>query len=153
MHPNKTTRWHAKKLDENDAVAEVKRRHSNSVTSLKCARVNQLIPYIIIRKEKAPIYKFFLSKVPKTQQICHYRHARITSGLFLLYDKGVGFSSRKNFANLGSFAKAEAVECRICNSLIEATSKFEVVSSSMSHMKKDNSNILTINTCLLVFYS
>ena len=75
------------------------------------------------------------------------------ANLSLLYDTGVGFSSRKNFANLGSFAKAEAVECRICNSLIEATSKFEAVSSSMSHMKKDNSNILTINTCLLVFYS
>ena len=44
-------------------------------------------------------------KPPKTQQICHYRHARKTSGLLLLCDKGVNFSSRNNFANLCLFAK------------------------------------------------
>ena len=47
------------------------------------------------------IYKLSRSKAPKTQQFCHYRHARKTSGLFLLYD----VNSRNNFANLGSFAK------------------------------------------------
>ena len=56
-------------------------------------------------QEKAPIYKLFRSKAPKTQQICHYRHARKTSGLFLLYNTSADFSSRNNFANLGSFAK------------------------------------------------
>ena len=46
-------------------------------------------------------------KTPKTQQICHYRHATKTSGHFLLYDTGVGVNSLNNFANLdsGSFAK------------------------------------------------
>ena len=45
------------------------------------------------------------SKAPKTQQICHYRHATKTNGLFLLHSAGVNFSDRNNFANLGSFAK------------------------------------------------
>ena len=58
-----------------------------------------------MRKEKAPIYKSSRRKAPKTQQICHYEHVRKTRGLFLLHDKGVGFSSHNNFANLGSFAK------------------------------------------------
>ena len=50
---------------------------------------------------KAPIYRLSRSKAPKTQQICNYRHARKTSGLFLLCD----FSSGKKIANLGFFAK------------------------------------------------
>ena len=50
---------------------------------------------------KAPIYKLSRSKAPKTQQVCHYNHARKNSGFFLFVD----FSSRKNFASLGSFAK------------------------------------------------
>ena len=50
---------------------------------------------------KAPIYKLSRSKALKTQQICHYRYAKKTSGLFLLYDTGVDF----NFANLDTFAK------------------------------------------------
>ena len=41
----------------------------------------------------------------KTQQICHYRHTRKASGLFLLYDTGVDFISRNDFVNSGSFAK------------------------------------------------
>ena len=44
-------------------------------------------------------------KAPKTQQICHYKHATKTSGLFLLYGASVGFNFRNNFANFGSFAK------------------------------------------------
>ena len=31
----------------------------------------------------------------QTQQICHYRHTRITSGFFVLYDTSVNFSSHK----------------------------------------------------------
>ena len=46
-----------------------------------------------------------VGKAPKTQQICYYRHTTKTSGHFLLYDTGVGFNSRNNFANLGSFVK------------------------------------------------
>ena len=46
-------------------------------------------------------------KAPKTQQICHYRHATKTSGLSL-YDTSIGFNSRNNFANLGALAKVSA---------------------------------------------
>ena len=56
-------------------------------------------------QEKSPIYKLSRSKTFKTRQICHYRHARKTSGLYLLHDTGVDFSSSNNFANLDSFAK------------------------------------------------
>ena len=52
-------------------------------------------------QEKAPIY----GKAPKTQQICHYRHARKTRKPFLLFNTGVKFNSRNNVANSGSFAK------------------------------------------------
>ena len=62
--------------DESNAVSEVKHRHGNSVASLNCAPINKSIIYIMARKEKAPIYKLFRSKAPKTQQICHYRHAK-----------------------------------------------------------------------------
>ena len=55
--------------------------------------------------KKAPIYKLSRSKSPKPQQIRHSRHTRKISGLFLLCNTGVDFSSRNNLANLGSFAK------------------------------------------------
>ena len=54
---------------------------------------------------KAPIYILTSRKAPETQQICYCRHATKTSGPFLLYDMGVGFNIRNNFANFGSFAK------------------------------------------------
>ena len=54
---------------------------------------------------KAPIYKLFCSKAPKTQQICYCRHARKTSGFFLLLSTGIDSISFNNFANIGSFAK------------------------------------------------
>ena len=38
-----------------------------------------------MRKEKAPVSKLSRSKALKTQQIFHYRHARKTSILVLLY--------------------------------------------------------------------
>ena len=56
------------------------------------------------------------SKAPKTQQICHYRHTRKTSDLFLLFNTGVNFSLRNNFDNAGSFAKV-SVPVHIYNSL------------------------------------
>ena len=40
-----------------------------------------------------------------TQNAANYRQATKTSGLFLLYYTGVGYNSRNNFSNLGSFAK------------------------------------------------
>ena len=55
-------------------------------------------------------------KAPKTQQICHYRHTRKTSELFLLFNTGADFSLRNNFANLGSCAKV-SVPVYIYNSL------------------------------------
>ena len=54
--------------------------------------------------EKAPVYRLFRSKAPKTQQICHYRHTTKTSELFLLFNTGADFSLRNNFANSSSFA-------------------------------------------------
>ena len=68
---------------------------------------------------KAPVYRLSRSKAPKTQQICHYRHTRKTSELFLLFNTGVNFSLRNNFANSGSFAKV-SVPVHIYNSLIES---------------------------------
>ena len=56
-------------------------------------------------QEKAPIYRLSRSKAPKTQQICHYRHTSKTSELFFLFNTGVDFSLRNNFANSGSSAK------------------------------------------------
>ena len=49
----------------------------------------------------------------KTQEICRQRHVRQASGPFLLYDTGIGFIFRNNFANLGSRS------CRIYNSLLQ----------------------------------
>ena len=83
----------------------VKHRHDNSVANPKCAHVNRSIVYNMMRKEKAPIHKLSRSKAPLTQQICHKRQARKTSWPFLLYNTGVDFSFRNNFANVGSFAK------------------------------------------------
>ena len=55
-------------------------------------------------------------KAPKTQQICHYRHTRKTSEVFLMFNAGTDFSLRNNFANSGSFAKV-SVPVYIYNSL------------------------------------
>ena len=54
-----------KKPEENDAVSEVKHRHGNSVARLQCVRVNKLIIYITMHKQKAPIYMLSHSKAPK----------------------------------------------------------------------------------------
>ena len=67
---------------KSDTVFEVKHRHGDSAKSLKRARFIKSIIYIIMRQEKAPTYKSSRSKAPKTQQICHYRHVRKTSGCF-----------------------------------------------------------------------
>ena len=54
---------------------------------------------------------------PKTQQICHYRYARKTSELVLLFNTSVDFSLRNNFATAGSFAKV-SVPVHNYNSLV-----------------------------------
>ena len=59
------------------------------------------------------------SKAPKTQQISHCKHTRKTSELFLLFNTGVDFGLRNNFANSGSFAKV-SVPVYIYNSLARA---------------------------------
>ena len=98
--PNKTTQWHAKKPKKVTLIPKL-----SIAASLKRALVNTSITCIIMRKEKAPMYKSSRSKAPITRQNCHYRHVRKTINLFLLHDTGASFSSRYNFANLGSFAK------------------------------------------------
>ena len=50
-----------------------------------------------MRKEKAPIFAVSRSRTLKTQRIHHYKHARKTRVLFLLYDTDVDFSSRNNY--------------------------------------------------------
>ena len=39
-------------------------------------------------QEKAPVNRLSRGKAPKTQQICHYRHARKTSGTFFIVQHG-----------------------------------------------------------------
>ena len=70
------------KAEKSYAVSEVKHRHGNSVESLQCARVDKLIIYVTMHKQKAPIYKLSRSKVPTTQKIQAYRHTRKNSGSF-----------------------------------------------------------------------
>ena len=70
------------KPEESDAVFEVKHRHGNSV-----AHVNKSNMYIIMRKEKAPIYKLSRSKAPNTKNL-PYRHARKISGpIFVRHER------------------------------------------------------------------
>ena len=66
--------------------------------------------------KKALVCRLSRSKAPKTQKICHYRHTRKTGELFLLFNTGVDFSLRNNFAYAGSFAKV-SVPVYICISL------------------------------------
>ena len=67
-------------------------------------------------QEKASVQRLSSSKAPKTQQICHYKHTRKTSELFLLFNTGADFSLCNNFANSGSCAKV-SVPLYIYNSL------------------------------------
>ena len=97
MHASRIKRRWTNKPEEVDTVSEVKHRHGNSVASLECARVNKSIIYTIMRKENVQrkmykrarkMYKLSCSKATKTQEICHYRHARKTSGLFFIVQHG-----------------------------------------------------------------
>ena len=74
----------------------------------------------------APVYRLSRSKAPKTQQICHYRHMRKTSALFLLFNTGADFSLRNNFANSGSGAKV-SVPVHIYNSYPYHIEQCEVI--------------------------
>ena len=77
------------------------------------------------------------SKAPKTQQICHYRHARKTSELFLLFNAGVDLSLCNNFANSGSFTKV-SVPVHNYNSLCYIHSLLEL-------------SLPFVTVCLLLF--
>ena len=74
---------------------------------------------------EAPVNRLSCSKAPKTQQICHYRHTRITSELFLSFNTGVDFSLRNNFANSGFIAKV-SIPVHIYNSLYRFCLKSEL---------------------------
>ena len=53
-----------RKLEEGDTISELKHRHANSVASVQCARVNKLIIYITMHKQKPLIYKLSRRKTP-----------------------------------------------------------------------------------------
>ena len=73
------------------------------------------------------VYRLSRSKAPKTQQICHYRHTRKTSELFLLFNTGVDFSLHNNFSNSGSFAKDQNTWSTVLSSfLIETMRKLQL---------------------------
>ena len=55
-------RW-TRKPEESDAISEVHPRYGNSVSSLRCARINKSI-YIIVGKEKTPITSYPAAKHP-----------------------------------------------------------------------------------------
>ena len=80
---------------------------------------------------KIPVYRLSRSKAPKTQQICHYRHTKKTGELFLLFNTGVDFSLRNNFANSGSFAKV-SVPVHNYNSFASMAAQPRVVCSSLT---------------------
>ena len=69
---------------------------------------------------KTPVYRLSCSKAPKTQEKYHYKHTRKTGELFLLFNTGVDFSLRNNFANSGSIAKV-FVPVHIYNSLMHSS--------------------------------
>ena len=71
---------------------------------LSVARFIELIIYIIMCKDKAPMYKSSRSKAPKTANLL-LQTCEKNQWLFWLRSIGVGFSSRNNFFNLDSFAK------------------------------------------------
>ena len=60
---------------------------------------------LIVHALPSWLYTLLCVKKKHPQQICHYRHVRNTSCLFLLHNTGISFSSRKNLSNLGSFEK------------------------------------------------
>ena len=88
----------------------------NFCRSLHFARGNKSMVYVQmiyvsnwnvhLCQEKSPIYKLSCGKAPNTLQACHYRHAtKAFSGLCILYDISIDFSSCNSFANLGFFSK------------------------------------------------
>ena len=96
----------------------------NSCHSLDYTRGNEYIIYFtdlcklietyIYARKKHPFARYPAAKHSK-QQICHTRK---TSELFFLFNTGVDFSLRNNFANSGSFSKV-SVRVHNYNSLIQ----------------------------------
>ena len=67
----------------------------------------------------------------KTQQICHYKHTRKTSELILLFNTGVDFSLRNNFANSSSFTQI-SVPAHNYNSLIKLYMNLELLTHALN---------------------
>ena len=76
-------------------------------------------------RKKHPFKGYPAVQHSKKQQICHYRHTKKTRELFLLFNAGVKFSLRNNFANSGFFAKV-SVPVHIYNSLADHTGLLEL---------------------------
>ena len=123
----------------------------NLITNLKCARVNKLIIYLIMRKKKAPIYKLSCSRAPKTLQICNYKHVRKTRVLFSLFNTGVDLRFRNNFANSGSCSKSFRT-CRIYNCLSKQTFSviYFVTNQSMPSMCTSLQWMVSCNSLCIV---
>ena len=83
------------------------------------------------------------AKHPKTQQICHYKHTRKTSELFLLFNTRVDFSLCNNFSNSGSFAKV-SVPVHIYNFLL-LLCRIEELSSCLLIMR---TQFIIVHHCL-----
>ena len=101
---------------------------------------------MMLQSQNAPINKLSCSKARKTQQICHYKHTRKNSELLLLFNTGVSFSLRNNFAKSGSFAKV-SVPIHNYNSLLGRDWKWQL-SSYLRPSGACNSKILT---CIIQF--
>ena len=88
---------------------------SNPFRSFDYARGNESIIYFIdlckpietyiYARKKHPFASYPAAKHPKHSKFAIYRHTTKNSELFLLFNTGVDFSLRNNFANLGFFAK------------------------------------------------
>ena len=65
-----------KKTEDGDALYKVKHRHYNPVTSLKYARVNMSIIYVMMHTQAAPINMLSHSKTPKELGFYAYKKSQ-----------------------------------------------------------------------------
>ena len=116
---HKTTR-----NEESDADSEVKHRHGNSVASLQYTRVDKLIIYITIHKQKHSFTSYPTAKHQNTANFDLQTYEK-DQWTFLWYRKRIDFASCNNLANRGSFAKV-SVPVYIYNSLVDGWSFWEI---------------------------
>ena len=121
--------WHMQKNDGEKRIMEQNGpRTLISCRSLDYACSNESIILIMDIRKPIEIYIYAKKKhsftsypaaciPPKTQQICHYRHAKKTSEVFLLCDTGDDFSSHNTFAKLGRVHGKSFRSCRVYNFL------------------------------------